>query len=160
MFQLILDSAPSSFTPVPSEGLSMVPVVAFFAVAVVLVCLVAVIRRRWQRPDLMNLTPEQIKKKWEEILKISGQGSTGLKLAIIDADKLLDHVLKSMMMPGETLADRLKMAAYNYPAIKKVWPAHKLRNQLVHDSGFELRSGEAKRALSDFHDALRALRVL
>jgi hypothetical protein len=65
-----------------------------------------------------------------------------------------------MMIPGETLADRLKMAAYNYPAITKVWSAHKLRNQLVHDSSFELRASEARRALSDFHDALRTLRIL
>ena len=160
MFQIIVDPAPSLITLPASEGISLAPIVAALVILVLLICLIAVIRRRWQSPELMNLTPEQVKAKWEEIIKISGQGTTGMKLSLIEADKLLDHVLKSMMIPGETLADRLKMAAYNYPAIKKVWSAHKLRNQLVHDSAFERRSSEARRALSDFHDALRTLRIL
>lgn len=161
MIQILLDSpAPAAPIAISSEGLSAVPWIGALVVLVLVICVVAVIRRRLQHPDLLNLTPEEIKKRWEEIEKTAGQGPMGAKLALIEADKLLDHVLKSMMIPGETLGERLKMAAYKYPAITKVWPAHKLRNQLVHDSQFELRSGEARRALSDFHAALRTLRVL
>lgn len=160
MFQILIDT-PTTPTVLPGgEGISLFPLAAGLVVFILLICAIALIRRRLQSPDLLNLTPEQIKIKWTEIMKTADQGTMGAKLALIEADKLLDHVLKSMMMPGETLGERLKMAAYKYPAIKNVWPAHKLRNQLVHDSAFELRSGEARRALSDFHDALRTLRVL
>lgn len=161
MFQLLLDPSPSPVASIPTDsGISFLPMIGVVVVLVLLVCIVAVVRRRFQSPDLLNLTPEEVKKRWTEILKTADHGPMGAKLALIEADKLLDHVLKSMMMPGETLGERLKMAAYKYPAITKVWPAHKLRNQLVHDSSFELRPREARRAIDDFHQALRTLRIL
>ena len=159
MFQILLDPSPA--VPFVSEPtISVAPLIAAIVFAILLICAITVVRSRFKRPELMNLTPEQVNARWNELAKMAEQGTMGAKLAVIEADKLLDHVLKSMMMPGETLGERLKMAAYKYPAIKQVWPAHKLRNQLVHDSAFELRLGDAKRALSDFRAALRALNVL
>lgn len=160
MFQILLDPSTAPSALPATEGVSFLPLVIALVIVILLICVIAVIRQRWNSPELLNLTPEQVKAKWTEIMKTADQGVMGSKLALIEADKLLDHVLKSMMIPGETLGERLKMAAYKYPAITKVWPAHKLRNQLVHDSAFELRSSEARRALSDFHDALRTLRIL
>lgn len=122
--------------------------------------LVQRILSKLRRPDLHGLSAERIKATWEEIEKSSGMGIMGAKLAVIEADKLLDGVLKSMLIPGETLGERLKAAQYSYPDIKKVWPAHKLRNQLVHDSTFEITSSQARRALADFKAALHTLRVL
>lgn len=113
-----------------------------------------------QRPDLHGLSPEKIRDTWAEIEKSLGHGLMGAKLAVIEADKLLDGVLKSLLFPGDTMGERLKTAQYKYPNIRKVWPAHKLRNQLVHDATFELTQSQARRAVSDFHDALRLLRVL
>lgn len=160
MFQILLDPSPVPVPSIQTESVSFLPIVGVIVIFVLLICVVAVVRRRFQTPDLLNLTPEEVKKRWVEIMKTADQGAMGSKLALIEADKLLDHVLKSMMIPGETLGERLKMAAYKYPAITKVWPAHKLRNQLVHDSAFELRSREARRALDDFHQALRTLRII
>jgi hypothetical protein len=65
-----------------------------------------------------------------------------------------------MMLPGETLGERLKSAAYKYPNIRQVWGAHRLRNQLVHDSAFELSLRQAKGALRDYQAALKTLNVM
>ncbi len=160
MFQILVDT-PSAFPLAPTgSASSFLPIIAAAVVVILFIAAISVVRSRWQRPELANFTPEEIRARWEEIMKTSQQGQMGTKLALIEADKLLDNVLKSMMIPGETLGERLKMAAYKYPNITKIWPAHKLRNQLVHDTSFELRSSEAKRALSDFHDAFRTLRIL
>jgi hypothetical protein len=78
----------------------------------------------------------------------------------MEADKLLDHVLKSMSFPGETMAERLKLAEYKYASLRQVWPAHKLRNQLVHDPAFDMSVRQAKFALKEFKDALKVLNVL
>lgn len=125
----------------------------------ILIGVVIVLVRKLQRPELEGLTPEKVKQYWEQLRASSKQGPLGQKIAVIEADKLLDNVLKSMLIPGDTMGERLKMAAYKYPHIKDVWPAHRLRNQLVHETNFELK-GEAKWALDDFEDALRLLRVL
>ena len=79
---------------------------------------------------------------------------------LAEADALLDHALKSLAMPGATMGERLKFAAYKYPKISRVWNAHRLRNQLAHEASFYLDPSMAKSAIRDFKDALRLMSVL
>ena len=130
-------------------------------VGVVLLLILAVILQKvLHKPDLIGLTREEIKSRWEELTQASSQGIMGAKISLIEADKLLDSALKSLRMPGETLGERLKAACYRYPELKKVWYAHKLRNQLVHEATFELSRSQAKSALRDYEHALKTLHVL
>ncbi len=135
---------------------------------VLLACLVVILlivgavwlKGKLSRPELYGLTREEVAKRWQKIIATSQMnGDMGLKLAIIEADNLLDAALKSLVMPGDTLGERLKVACYKYPKLKNVWWAHKLRNNLVHDHSFHLRSNEAKRALGEFEKALKELKV-
>lgn len=165
MLQLILD--PSSAPPasiVDPSTVSPGTVLGFFLGGVVLITFFGVFiyraMRILRRPELHGTTREQIQKRWEQIEHTATQGVMGMKLAIIEADKLLDQVLKSMAMPGQTLGERLKSTAYRYPSIRDVWTAHRLRNQLVHDPAFELHSGQARQALNDFKAALKVLNVM
>lgn len=134
-------------------------VVGLFVVFAFIV-MVMVVRKLLVRPELHGLTREQIKKKWEEIENISGQGVMGTKMGIVEADKLLDGSLKSMMIPGDTMGERLKVAGYKYPELRKVWFAHKLRNQIVHESTFEVTERQGKSALHEFKKALKVINVL
>ena len=84
--------------------------------------------RKYSRTDRAALQA-----RWREIeVLLDAQGELQRKFAVIEADKLLDHALKAIAMPGETLGERLKFAAYKYQAIRDVWWAHKVRNQLAH----------------------------
>ena len=112
------------------------------------------------RPEMYGMSREEVAKRWIEVRKTGEQGLMGAKLAIFEADALLDSGLKSIMMPGDTLGERLKVACYKYPALRNVWWAHKLRNQLAHDSAFQISQREARRALDDFEKALKTLNVL
>ncbi len=112
------------------------------------------------RPEMIGMDREQVEEQWKQIEQVAEQGMMGAKLAVIEADKLLDNALKSLMMSGETLGERLKFAAYKYPKIRQVWPAHKIRNQLVHDTAFQISSRQAKEALRGFHEALETLNIL
>ncbi len=116
--------------------------------------------RLFQQPELHGLDKKRILQMWAEIEQTAGQSAMGGKMAIIEADKLLDKVLKSMFMPGETLGERLKAAAYKYPNIRQVWGAHRLRNQLVHDTSFEISSRQIKGALHEYQAALKTLNVM
>lgn len=109
--------------------------------------------------DLMNR--KKMTASFNEAKALAKSGSAaGRKLAVIEADKLLDHALKSLGVPGETMADRLKVAQYQHPKLQDVWTAHKWRNQLVHEAHFSLSERQTEQAMRDFEAALRSIRVL
>lgn len=117
--------------------------------------------RRLFAPKLQGMDRGAIKARWDEIERMAAAGGEmNLKMAVMEADKLLDHALKAMAIPGMTLGERLKFAAYKHPKIRNVWNAHRLRNQLAHEASYYLDPGFAKKALRDFKDALQTLNVL
>ncbi len=160
MFQLLFETN----TALTEQTGSSTNALWLVGVAFVLVLLVFVVFHRLlralRRPDLHGLTRERVRTLWKEIEETADNGLIGAKLAVIEADKLLDNALKSLMMPGETMGERLKTAGYKYPQIGRVWGAHRLRNQLVHDTTFEISSRQAKEALHDFREALRLINVM
>jgi hypothetical protein len=117
--------------------------------------------RRFQRPDLFGFSREQIRIRWQEIEKVMEQkNEMNYKLALIEADKLLDHVLKAVGFPGGDMGQRLKAACYKHESLRKVWFAHKMRNQLVHESSFYLTYWQAKDAIKAYKRSLNDLHVL
>lgn len=135
-------------------------IVVSVLVIILFVAMLLVVRRALSRPELRGLSREVIQARWGEIETIAESGMMGAKMAVVEADKLLDAALKSLMMPGETMGDRLRFAGYKYPELRKVWFAHKLRNQLVHETTFELSHAQAKSALHAFKHALKTINVL
>ena len=129
-------------------------------VAAVLIQLIRRLSGALMRPEMYGVSRKEIKESWENIKKTSGQGMMGAKMAIMEADALLDSALKSMSMPGMSMADRLRVARYKYPKLNKVWWAHKLRNQLVHESSFQLGSRQAKQALEEYERAFKTMNLL
>ncbi len=108
-----------------------------------------------------NLDKKGIGKRWQEIEAMLGQpGEMNYKLAVMEADKLLDFVLKSMSMSGGDMGQRIRFASFKYRRLRKVWWAHLLRNQLVHEATFSLNHGTAKKAIKTFETALRELGAL
>ena len=160
LFQIILggDTPPTVTTGAGSSFFPMV--VLIFVVVTFLGLALHRFIRKLREPELHGFTRARIAATWAEITKTQGQGLMGAKLAVIEADKLLDGVLKSLFIPGETLGERLKSAAYKYPNIRKVWGAHRLRNQLVHDATFEISTSQARQAIRDYEAALKTLNVM
>ncbi len=147
----------------PTDYSWVIYAIAGVLVVVVLIVLGIVIwkLKRWlTRPEMFGMTREEMKKRWDNVRQTGKMNVMGAKLAIIEADTLLDSGLKSMLMPGETLGERLKVACYKYPNLKRVWWAHKLRNQLAHDSSAQISQREANQALDEFERALKILNVL
>jgi hypothetical protein len=101
---------------------------------------------------------EAMKRRWQEIESLAlASGEVSRKLAVVEADKLLDSALKTLAMPGMTLGERLKFAAYKYPQLKEVWWAHRVRNQLVHEASFHLERKMAIMAIKTYKIALKRL---
>lgn len=76
---------------------------------------------------------------------------------IIEADKLLDKALIEMGVPGKTMGDRLKRRGDRFSNLNGVWRAHKLRNAIAHEAGFEVGYKQALNALEIYKQALKDL---
>jgi hypothetical protein len=117
-----------------------------------------------KRGNATSLDKRFVQGKWLEIEStFSLGGASHLKNAIMDADKLVDHVLKSKGLPGQTMGERMKAAKKyfaHYADYDNLWFAHKVRNNIAHEAGHDLNTGEAKRAIEYFRKALKTLGAL
>lgn len=97
--------------------------------------------------------------KWQEIKEhLDSTNSSEWKFAIVEADKLVDEILKQAGYEGETMGERLLMIKQgDVPNINGLWTAHKLRNQLVHQVDFDLYHAQAIEAIRAFELVLRDL---
>lgn len=107
-------------------------------------------------------THNLIEKEWRQIEQLlKGGQPSQLKQALITADKAVDNVLKDLVT-GETMGARLKGSKdlfkdwYTYD---KIWKAHKMRNSLVHESGFEPPHYVIKEAVENLRLGLRDLGI-
>lgn len=82
-------------------------------------------------------------------------------LGIIEADKLVDDALQIMGLQGEHMADRLqKLRVEDYPALDRLWRAHRIRNELVHTPDFGIEAGDAEDVLKVYEKFLKELGAL
>jgi hypothetical protein len=91
------------------------------------------------RTTVSSESEDRIKKDWERIkslIKIGGPSN--LRQALISADRSLDTALRDIFA-GESMGERLKEAKdkFDRPVYNAIWEAHKLRNSVVHEAGFE-----------------------
>lgn len=93
---------------------------------------------------------------WGAILhRVKGGTQDAMKYAILEADSLVDHFLKTVGFSGEHMADRLnQVVPDNVPSLGGVWKAHRLRNELAHTPGATVTVDETKEALSSYRDFL------
>ncbi len=97
-----------------------------------------------------------ILKYWDIIVKKIQTGTPeNLRLAVLEADALVDYFLKKSGYAGEHMADRLaRITPSEVKSLEKVWQAHRLRNDLVHTPGFIISANEARQALIAYRQFL------
>ena len=100
--------------------------------------------------------------RWEEIQRhLNSVKEAEWKFAVIEADSLVDYILRSSGYPGDTMGDRLKnIDKSQIVTLDGLWEAHKIRNRLAHDPNYFLRYGEAKRAVKLYEETLKELNAL
>ena len=87
--------------------------------------------------------------KWQKVQRrLETANEAEYKLAIIEADGMLNDILLRMNFRGETLGDRLKtLTSTIIPNLDDVWKAHQTRNNVVHDPDYRLTLQEAQKTL-------------
>ena len=76
-----------------------------------------------------------IKKRYEVKVMLKSDNNYELRHAVIEADKLVDFILRKKGYGGKTFADRLRNAEgnINHNLYQNIWHGHKIRNQIAHD---------------------------
>jgi hypothetical protein len=102
-------------------------------------------------------------KAWEKIMGRLEKGTEDeAKLAILEADEILDETLNKMgYAKEETLGEKLdKVTLDTISNLGEVLEAHKIRNNIIHDPDYRLNLLEAQKIISIFGKALRDLEAL
>ena len=147
---------------------------AFYVVDVLLVVfLVFVVVQAWRykpkfsaffkRPKrVYELHDEKFKEHWQGIIKKTDADSPdAFKLAIIEADALVDDVLKRLGYPGETMAERLaRLGQTDFAALNSLWKAHRVRNELTHTPGFKISQVQTKKTLENYEAFFKEIGLL
>jgi len=100
--------------------------------------------------------------KWQKVRsRLESTNEAEYKLAVIEADGILNDILLRMGFRGETLGDRLKSLTTGIiPNLEDVSKAHQTRNNVVHDPDFRLTLEEAQRTLEIYEVAFRNLDLI
>ncbi|MFC1629792.1 hypothetical protein ACFL11_01010 [Patescibacteria group bacterium] len=120
----------------------------------------------WDATEISSRKPyfksEKNKKRWNKInIRLKSNLGSEHKLAIIEADNMLDEVLKEIGYGGATLGEKLnKITQEIIPNLQDILQAHKIRSDIVHDPDYRLALEEAKKILGIYEQALKNLEAL
>lgn len=120
-----------------------------FALSIVMLVLYAYAStRRWQFFALADKELRDAESKYDEMYRgvrkidrmkdvfehLESINPNDWKLAIIEADIILDDLLKQNGYAGNTLGERLKsISPHQMSSLSDAWEAHKVRNRIAHD---------------------------
>ncbi len=112
--------------------------------------------RRYEKAETRNA-------RWDVIQKrVTEQNPESWRVAIIEADILLDETLTNAGYVGQTLGEKLKSAnPSSFTTIQDAWEAHKVRNEIAHTgSDFVLTQRVAQETLTRFERVFREFGVI
>jgi hypothetical protein len=101
--------------------------------------------------------------RWHYILTlIESPNDSDWRVAVIEADSMMEEVLKEKGLSGETVSELLEGAKESgYTHIQDAWDAHLVRNQIAHQgSDFPLSQVEGRRVIKMFQNFFEELRII
>ena len=111
------------------------------------------------REPLANMQNE----KWLTVVEhIHSVNSSDWRVAIIEADTILDEMVTKMGYIGNNLGERLKsVEPSDFETLNDAWEAHKVRNSIAHEgSNFILSHDQAKKVISKYEKVFREFKYI
>lgn len=101
--------------------------------------------------------------RWRTAIEhADSQNPSDWRQAIIEADIILEEMLRGMGYRGESIGDMLKrVERADFNSLDQAWEAHNVRNRIAHDgSSFVLSQIEAKRILALYRQVFEEFFVI
>lgn len=96
--------------------------------------------------------------QWRKVLNYTFSiNHADWKLAVIEADVMLDILMDQLGFKAENLGEKLKLANQeNFRNLTAAWEVHTIRNRIAHEgSSFELSQHETKRVIALYEQIFR-----
>lgn len=99
---------------------------------------------------------------WQKVLTYMASANPDeWRLAIIEADNLLDQLVQTMNYAGESLGERLKnIEPSDFATLNDAWEGHKVRNRIAHESGYLPTENEARRAIANYRRVFEEFQII
>ncbi len=112
--------------------------------------------------NIKNLSRRRSLKAWKQILKrLHSKDQLQWKLAIMEADKILDEILKMAGYKGEIMDDRLKsLTAAQLSNLEDIKNAHRVRRQISQNPDFQITQNEAAAVIKVYNQAFAELHLI
>ncbi len=101
--------------------------------------------------------------KWKLVEShINSDDASKWRLAILEADIILNDLLESLQLHGESIGDKLKkIEPSDFNHLEQAWEAHKIRNAIAHQgSEFLLTQREAKRVIKLYESVFEEFEII
>ena len=101
--------------------------------------------------------------RWNRVLEQAHSDvEQNWRLAILEADIMLNELLDTLGYKGETMADKMKAVARgDFQTIDLAWEAHRIRNAIAHQGTMlQLSSQETRRAVDMYARVFREFRFI
>ncbi|HOD01444.1 MAG TPA: hypothetical protein PKH50_01845 [bacterium] len=118
-------------------------------------------KKNLKNKTISAVTRDKVSEDWKNVeMLLSQKSPSQLKQALILADRSLDNVLKDVVA-GNSMGERLKNAQnmFDRDTYNKIWEAHKVRNSLVHESGFEPPYFVIRQSVESLKKGLQAIGI-
>ena len=112
---------------------------------------------RWKLPYRLKI--KHFLGDWKDLQELCRDKSTW-KLAIIDADKLVEKALKKRKYKGKSMGERMVDAQRVFTDNPGLWAAHNLCKKIVSNPKRVLSESIVKKALISYRQALKDLGAL
>lgn len=106
---------------------------------------------------------DPVAERWKKVLEhASSENPSDWRIAIIEADIILDDLLSVLNLPGITMGDKLKAAEpSDFLTLDKAWEAHKARNMIAHQgSNFVINQREIHRIVSLYETVFKEFKMI
>ncbi len=166
---LQMASAPGAYDALFQKWSTFVALSLLFSLcfaAIVIYCVVRVFqirqteRRRFAAAQHSVAAQDSPKSqlRWNRILEQAhGDSEKAARLAILEADIMLNELLDVLGYKGETMADKMRgVDRANFNTIDLAWEAHKIRNRIVHDGdAHTMTEREIRRVIALYERVLK-----
>src|SRR3989344_1019282 len=152
-FAEVLDSILYTFPVSLFQFIGALFTIILFAIWIYMLKNTGIVKMRFEQfKEAATASPIPKKKlfgQWNNVIaKINSSDESQWKLAIIEADSILDEVIRSLGYRGDTMGDRMaKIKPAQFPNLEDAWRVHKVRNFIAHDPSYKMSKETALRAI-------------
>ena len=101
--------------------------------------------------------------RWNRILEQArGDSDQGWRLAILEADIMLNELLDSLGYKGETMGDKMRQVdRANFNTIDLAWEVHRVRNKIAHEgTAHILNAREVRRIIEIYRTIFKEFKII